>query len=462
MAALRLDRAAAMMDGTLVRGRADLIVRRYNIDSRLTEPGELFFALVAGRDGHDFIPQAAAAGAAGAVVSREAPLPRPDFALIRVEDTVLALQRLAASVLAERPVRVVAVTGSAGKTTTKELAAALLATRRRVLKSEGNLNNHLGLALSLLRLEPSHDTAVLEMAMSRPGEILALTRIAPPDVAVVVNVLPVHLEFFGSVEDIARAKREILDGAKPGATAVLNGDEPLVRRMAEGWRGPVVTFGFRDGCRVRAVDVTRRGAEGFAFDLLYGDERVALRTPFLTENFLLDVLAACAAAFACGIPPGDLAGPVAGFLPFDKRGALLRLGRGVTLVDESYNSNPRALEGALRGLAGLPAARKVAVLGDMLELGPSAPVFHEEAGRQAAREGWAPLVTVGPLGRRMAEGARSEGLDASEIASFETAEEAAAAVPGLVRPGDLVLVKGSRGMRLETVVERLKARLKEA
>jgi UDP-N-acetylmuramoyl-tripeptide--D-alanyl-D-alanine ligase len=461
MAELLLARAAAMMGGTLVRGRADLAVRRYNIDSRLTEPGELFFAVVAGRDGHDFVPRAAEAGAAGAVVSREVPLPRPDFALIRVEDTVRALQGLAAAVLAERPVRVVAVTGSAGKTTTKELAAALLATRRRVLKSEGNLNNHLGLALSLLRLEPAHDTAVLEMAMNHPGEILALTRIAPPDVAVVINVLPVHLEFFGSVEEIARAKREILDGAKPDATAVLNGDEPLVRRMAEGRRGPVVTFGLHEGCRVRAVDVERRGAEGLAFTLLYGEERVALRTPLLYESFLTDILAACGAAFACGIPAGDLEGPVRSFRPFDKRGTLVRLGGDVVLVDESYNSNPRALEAALGGLAGLPARRRVAVLGDMLELGPHAAVFHEEAGRQAARAGWSPLVTVGPLARRMAEGARSEGLDAAEVASYETAEEAAEAVAGLVRPGDLVLVKGSRGVKLEAVVERLKAGFKE-
>ena len=461
MAALRLAQAAAMMDGTLVHGRADIAVCRYNIDSRLTAPGELFFAVVAARDGHDFIPQAAEAGAAGAVVSRDVPLPLPDFALIRVEDTVQALQRLAARVLAERPVRVVGITGSAGKTTTKELAAALIAARHRVLKSEGNLNNHLGLALSLLKLEPGHDIAVLEMAMNHPGEIRALTRIAPPDVAVVINVLPVHLEFFGSVEDIARAKREILDGAKPGATAVLNGDEPLVRRMAEGWPGPIVTFGFHDGCRVRAVAVERRGIEGLAFDLLYGEDRIALRTPFLYESYLLDILAACGAAFACGIPAADVAGPIRDFHPFDKRGSLLRLGRGVTLVDESYNSNPRALAGALRGLAGLPARRKVAVLGDMLELGSHAPIFHEEAGRQAAREGWAPLITVGPLGRRMAEGALAEGLDASEIASFETPEEAAAAVPDLIRPGDLVLVKGSRGMRLETVVERLKDLFKE-
>ncbi|MBN2206800.1 MAG: UDP-N-acetylmuramoyl-tripeptide--D-alanyl-D-alanine ligase, partial [Candidatus Aminicenantes bacterium] len=309
MAELRLAQAAVMMGGTLVGGRADFVVRRYGIDSRLTGPGELFFAVRAERDGHAFIAAAAEAGAAAAVVSREVPLPRPGFALIRVEDTVAALQRLAAAVLAERPVRVIGITGSAGKTTTKELAAALLATRHRVLKSEGNLNNHLGLALSLLKLEPDHEAAVLEMAMNHPGEIRALTRIAPPDVAVVLNVLPVHLEFFGSVEDIARAKREILDGAKPDATAVLNGDDPLVRRMAEGWRGPVVTFGLREDCRVRAVAVARGGAEGLVFELIYGDDRVPLRTPLLYDSFLADILAACGAAYACGIPAADLAGP---------------------------------------------------------------------------------------------------------------------------------------------------------
>ena len=461
MAELRLAQAAGLMDGTLIQGRPGAAVRRYNLDSRLTEPGELFFAIVAERDGHDFIPQAARAGAAGAVVSRDIARPGADFGLIRVEDTVRALQQLAGRVLAGRPIRVVAITGSAGKTTTKEIAAALIATRHSVLKSEGNLNNHLGLALSLLRLEPGHDTAVLEMAMNHPGEILALTRIAPPDIAVVINVHPVHLEFFGTVDNIARAKREILDGAKPGATAILNGDDPLVRKMAEGWRGPVVTFGFTDSCRIRASRIETKGADGMDFELVYGEDRVRLRTPFLYDSFLVDILAACGAAYACGIPAENLAGPIGRFRACAKRGSVLRLGREVGLVDESYNSNPRALEAALRGLAGLPARRKVAVLGDMLELGPEAPAFHAEAGRQAARSGWTLLVAVGPLSRRAAEAAREEDGTATEIVSFDTADQAAAAIPDLVRPGDLILVKGSRGMKLEKVVESLTARLKE-
>ncbi len=461
MAQLRLVEAAAKMGGTLIQGRPDIVVRRYNIDSRLTEPGELFFAIVAERNGHDFIPQAARAGAAGAVVSQDVALPGPDFAIVRVDDAVRALHRLAARVLSERPVRVIAITGSGGKTTTKEIAAALIATRHHVLKSEGNLNNHLGLALSLLKLEPGDDTAVVEMAMNHPGEIRTLTRIAPPDVAVVINVHPVHLEFFGSVEDIARAKREILDGAKPGATAVLNGDDPLVRKMAEGWRGPLITFGFTNSCRIRAAHVEAKGVDGLEFDLVYGKDRVRLRTPFLYDSYLVDILAACGAAYACGIPVENLADPIRGFQPFSKRGSVLRLGRDVTLIDESYNSNPRALEAALRGLAGLPGRRRVAVLGDMLELGQDGPAFHAEAGRQAARAGWTLLITVGPLSRRMAEAAREAGRDAAEVASFDTAEEAAAVVPGLIRPGDLILIKGSRGIELEKVVESLTAHFKE-
>ena len=232
MAALTLAEVARMTGAAVLHGSPGLAFARYGIDSRLTAGGELFFAVPGRRDGHDFVAAAAAAGAAGAVVSRPVEPPASGFGLLLVPDTVAALQDLARGVLALHPVKVVGVTGSVGKTTTKEFAAALLAARFRVLKSEGNFNNRLGLALSVLRLEPGHGAAVLEMGMSAPGEIRELTRVAPPDVAVVTNIAPVHLEFFRDLDGIARAKKEILDGARPGAAAVLNADDPRVMAIA--------------------------------------------------------------------------------------------------------------------------------------------------------------------------------------------------------------------------------------
>ncbi|MCK7470528.1 MAG: UDP-N-acetylmuramoyl-tripeptide--D-alanyl-D-alanine ligase [Desulfomicrobium escambiense] len=259
MAVFSLDDIARTTGGTVLQGSPALAFDRFGIDSRLAAAGELFFAVPGKRDGHDFVLAAAAAGAAGAVVARPVPDAPPGFGLVLVSDTVAALQALAREVLRRRPVKVVGITGSVGKTTTKDFTAALLAPRFRVLKSEGNFNNHLGLALSLLRLGPDHDAAVLEMGMSAPGEIRFLTRIAPPDVAVVTNVSPVHLQFFRSLDGIALAKKEILDGAGPGATAVLNADDPLVVRIAAGFAGRKVTFGRNPGADVRAEAVDAEG-----------------------------------------------------------------------------------------------------------------------------------------------------------------------------------------------------------
>ena len=461
MAALKLDAIARIAGGTVLRGAADLVFTGYAIDSRLCGPGSLFFAVPGRRDGHDFVAAAAAAGAAGAVVARPVPDLPPGFALVTVPDTVAALQALARGVLARRPVKVVGVTGSVGKTTAKEFAAALLAPRFRVLKSEGNFNNHLGLALSLLRLEPVHDVAVLEMGMSAPGEILALTRIAPPDVAVITNVSPVHLEFFAGLEEIARAKKEILDGARPGATAVLNGDDPLVLEAAAGFAGRKVLFGREPGCEVRAEDVVSRGYDGFDLLLRYGKESGRVLLPCVNRSTVANLLAAAAVGLVFGLGLDEIRPAVRNLRPAAMRGTIVEAGRGLRLYDDSYNSNPRALEAALSSLAALPAARRVAVLADMLELGPDGPEFHRQAGRTVARTGWDVLIAVGPLAASIADGAAAAGMPAAAIHRFADAAAAAAALPDLVRDGDLVLVKGSRGMRTEIVVQALRARGKE-
>jgi UDP-N-acetylmuramoyl-tripeptide--D-alanyl-D-alanine ligase len=461
MAALRLDDIARLTDGTVVQGPAGLSFTSYGIDSRRSVAGGLFFAIPAERDGHDFIAAAAAAGAAGAVVSRPVDVPDKSFALVRVEDTVAALQALAAAVLARQEVRVVAVTGSVGKTTTKEFTAALLARRFRVLKSEGNYNNRLGLALSLLRLEPDHGVAVLEMGMSAAGEIRALTRIAPPDVAVVTNIAPVHLQFFRGLDAIALAKKEILDGARPGATAVLNADDPLVMKIAAGFAGRKVTFGRGPDADVGAEGVEAKGTDGFALRLRYGREYAETSFSFLNEAAVDNLLAAAAVSFSFGLSFDEIRPAIAGLRPLPHRGALVEAGRGVRVYDDSYNSNPRALAVALESLGARPAARKVAVLADMLELGDAAAAFHRRAGETVARTGWDVLVAVGPLAAHIADGAAAAGMSATAIHRFADAGAAAAAVVSLVREGDLVLVKGSRGMRTEAIVDALAARGKE-
>ena len=460
MASLRLDEIARIAGGAVLQGPAGLTFRSYGIDSRLAGPGSLFFAVPGRRDGHDFVADAAGRGAAGAVVARPVAGLPPDFGLVLVPDAVAALQAVAHDVLTRRPVRVVGVTGSVGKTTTKEFAAALLGRRFRVLKSEGNYNNHLGLALSLLRLEPGDDVAVLEMGMSAPGEILALTRIAPPDIAVITNISPVHLQFFAGLDGIALAKKEILDGAAPGAIAVVNADDPRVLGIAAGFPGRKVTFGRGPAADVRAERVEPKGYAGFEIVLRYGRESGRLPFPFLNEAAVANLLAAAAASLACGLRLDEIGPAVASLRPTAGRGRLVVAG-GIRIYDDSYNSNPRALEAALTSLAGLPARRKVAVLADMLELGEGEAAFHRQAGEILARTGWNVLVAVGPLAAQIADGAAAAGLDAAAIHRFADSTAAAGAISSLVRDGDLVLVKGSRGMATEKVVEALAARGKE-
>ena len=458
MARLRLDEIAGITGGTILQGPPERSFESYGIDSRRAAPGGLFFAVRGKRDGHDFVADAAGNGAAGAVIARPVDVADPSFGLVLVGDTVAALQALARDVLARRPARVVGVTGSVGKTTTKEFTAALLAPRYRVLKSEGNYNNHLGLALSLLRLGCDDAIAVLEMGMSAPGEIRALTRIAPPDVAVITNVSPVHLEFFAGLEEIALAKREILDGARPGATAVLNGDDPMVMAVSGGFAGRKVLFGRSAACDVRAEALAAKGFDGFEIALRYGRESGRVTLPCLNEASVADFLAAAGVCLALGLVLDEIVPVVPALRPFAMRGAVVETAGGVRVYDDSYNSNPQALEAALASLAGLPAGRKVAVLADMLELGEGGPDFHRRAGETLAGAGWDVLVAVGLLAAHIADGAADAGTPPGAIHRFADAGAAAAAIAGIVRDGDLVLVKGSRGMRMEAVVEALRAR----
>jgi UDP-N-acetylmuramoyl-tripeptide--D-alanyl-D-alanine ligase len=337
------------------------------------------------------------------------------------------------------------------------MTAALLSGRGPVLKTEGNLNNQYGLPLTLLGLLPEHRFAVLELGMSSAGELRALSAIARPDVAVITLVAPAHLEFFADLDAIAEAKAEILEGLRPGGVAVLNGDDERVRRIGERHPGRVVWFG-----RDRRYDVSaenwRGTVHGQRFDLVIGGRRVEVALPLAGPHCASSFLAASAAAHTLGVPPEEIADAAARMGPARHRGEVLTLARGVTLLDDSYNSNPAAVEAALVALDLAPRGRRLAFLGDMLELGTRGHALHRETGGKAARKVQA-LVGVGPLAAGFLAGAREAGMPEDALHYFADSAAAAAAAPGLVRQGDAVLVKGSRGMRMERVVEALVAHL---
>lgn len=427
-----------------------------SIDSRNLKPGELFVAVAGPRfDGHDFVHQAAARGSAAALVQRDVAAPA-GFPLVLVPDTTRALSDLARHVRLAADLPVVCVTGSAGKTTTKEMTAALLAGLGPILKTEGNLNNQYGLPLSLLRVKSEHRAAVLELGMSAAGELRQLAHIARPDVAVITNVAAVHLEFFKSVDEIANAKAEVLEGLRPDGVAILNGDDLRLWRVGERHAGRVVWFGHE-----RAWDVTaerwRATTGGSRFDLRIAGELLEVTLPLPGLHNVMNFLAAAAAAHALGIEPARLAEAAQKLVPAPHRGERLKLGEGVTLLDDCYNSNPAALEAALAALQLVGAARRVAFLGDMLELGPTAADLHRQFGESLAARAQL-VVAVGGLAKAFVEGARAAGMPESALHHFPDAAAAAAAVPTLVRPGDAVLVKGSRGVRMESVVEALVTR----
>jgi len=459
--ALGLERVLAATSGRLLGpAPAELTLRSVSIDSRSLEPGALFVAIHGPRfDGHDFLGAARERGAAAALVERDAPAPA-GLPLVRVASTGAALLALGHAARQSFAGPVVAVTGSLGKTTTKEMTAELLLSRGPVLKTEGNLNNQYGLPLTLLRLEASHVAAVLELGMSAPGELRALSAVAEPDVAVITRVAPVHLEFFASTDAIAEAKAEILEGLRPGGTAVLNGDDPRLRRIGERFAGKVVWFG-RDRRFLVSAERWRGTGFGMRFELRVGERVLDVALPLAGPHFAENFMAAAAAAHVLGVPPDAIAEAATRLRPARHRGELRRLGEGVIVLDDSYNSSPAALEAAVVALTLVPGLRRVAVVGDMLELGPSGPMLHREAGRSLAGRVDV-VVGIGPLAEQFVEGARAAGLPPRSAAHYSDAKSAAEAVASLVAPGDAVLVKASRGMRLEQVVEALAARFGEA
>lgn len=457
MASMPLVRIAHLTGGKLIQGSPETLILSFTFDSRSVSPGAMFFALKGERDGHEFIYDACEKGAVAACVSEKPRNLTPDFGLVLVDDTLKALQTLATRVLVESPVKVVGITGSIGKTSTKEFTARLLSTRFKVLKSPRNFNNRIGLPISILSMNSSHEIAVLEMGMSRAGEIRELAGIAPPDVAVLTGIAPVHLEFFASLEEIATAKKEILEGSKPGALAVLNGDDPLVRKLAGSFsKGRIIFFGADRHYPVRAENIRHLGLKGMRFNLFYGEEKAEVTVPFLNEALVSNLLAACAVAFSFSIRLEELLPEFSQLPAIEHRGELVRLKNGAIIYDDSYNSNPVALSGVLRSLSHVSAKRRIAVLGDMLELGAREIDFHRDTGKRVPEYGWDVLVTVGSRAKYLAEGAIENGLKPDRVFSFVEAAEAKSWLKTFIQTGDFLLIKGSRAMALDRIVQFLK------
>ena len=446
--------------GALVGGRLDGVVTGVSIDSRTCRPGDAFFAIRGEhQDGHAFVGHARMRGAACAVTMR---IPaglglEADFPVVLVDDTTAALQRLGAAHRRRFAIPVIAITGSNGKTTTKELVATVLSARRRVLKPVGSYNNQWGVPLTLLALEAEHEAAVLEIGMNAFGEIAALAQLCQPTVGVVTSIAPAHLEGVGSVEGVQKAKGELVEAIPPDGVVVLNADDPLVLALAARAKGPVVTYGQADRADVRLGDVGLADG-GLAFRLMAGRATADVRLPLAGRHNAWHAAAAAAVGLALGVPLDEAAAALALAMPVKGR-LVWREAGGVRILDDTYNANPvsvRAALDAFREAAG--GGRRWVILGDMLELGSLTETAHREVGIWVAGLPVAGLAAVGSAMSLAADAARASGCP--DVATFASPEGAAAHILSRAAHGDRILVKGSRGMRMERAVDALLAGLR--
>ncbi len=433
-------------------------IKGISIDSRNIKKGELFVAIKGDRfDGHDFVAEAIRKGAWGALVERAALESRYDKLcglknIVPVEDTLFALQEMSHIHRKKHSIPVVGITGSNGKTTTKEMLAAILKLRGPVLKNEGNLNNHIGVPLTLLKLDARHRAAAVEMGMSASGEIDMLSRLASPDVGVITNIGPAHLEFLGTMDMVAEAKAELLANLKPEGTAVLNADDPYFETLKKKFSGRVLSFGIDKKADVSAGNI-EQGKDYTDFRLRIGESGVNVRLRTMGRHNIYNALAAAAAATAVGMLIDAVKDGLEEFAPVAMRSEI-KIIKGRTVLADYYNANPGSMKAALETLITLrTGARSVAVLGDMLELGQAGTEEHREIGRAAARLGVDVIITVGVLSKHIIEGAFEAGMPTSNLFAAGSHAEAADLLEKQSRNGDAVLIKGSRGVKMEKILE---------
>lgn len=462
MANITLGDLESRTGGVLIAGSRSAIPSSISIDSRTLKPGELFFA-IRGRshDGHSFINMALSKGALGVVIDDRCPFPTDfpgDRILLQVQDTHEALKTLAAEVRSQWQGSLIAITGSMGKTTTKEFASHVLQTEFNVYHSPGNYNNLFGLPLSLFGLSSDNEIGIFEMGMSARGEIAEMCRIARPDVGIITNVAPVHLEFFGSVEEIARAKEELAEGLSRDGTLIYNADDALVREIAGRYTGRKISFGRSVNALVRAEAIEILSVGKTRFRLHQGGSTIDVTIPLAGFHYVMNALPAVALGSYYGMALDRIAASLKHIATAPMRGQILRFGEQFTVIDDSYNSNPRALMEMVESLFHMPCRRRILVAGEMLELGPDSGSIHFQCGSWLAQQGIDVLVTVQGMASEMARGAREGGMPESNVHVFTEAHPAGDFVARMIQAGDLVLVKGSRGVHLEKVVLELRSR----
>jgi UDP-N-acetylmuramoyl-tripeptide--D-alanyl-D-alanine ligase len=457
---LSLEEINKSVGGSL-SGAGSTKVRGYSIDSRTLNAGELFFAIRGPRfDGHQFLDQAADRKAAGVVVEK---IPAtwdqtPRCPMIRVGSTVEALQGLARAVRRLWGMPIIGVTGSAGKTTTKEMIAAVLGKKFTVLRSVGNLNNEFGMPLCLLRVERYQNMGVLEMGMSAKGEIRKLASIAEPNEGVVTNVNPVHLEFFKSVDEIAEAKAELVEGLHDPKVAYLNSDDSRVRAMARKTDGKIVTYGVKSVAAFKVQQVQDLGLDGTAFTVHHGRRDLNFVLPLLGQHNVTNAVAAVAVGATHEVGWEQIREALAEMKPEKMRGQVVKFREGFAVIDDTYNSNPRALSEMIRFIGRLQGwQRKIVFAGEMLELGSEGVELHRACGREGAKAGLELLVAVRGQAKEILEGALEGGMDRSRLKFVADSVEAGELLARTVRKGDVVLLKGSRGVKLEQAINTLRA-----
>ena len=449
--------------GELLCGNLRQRFSKVSIDSREIAPPDLFVAIIGDvHDGHTFANQVVEQGVGGLVVNRNRIEALPfekwqakNIACIAVEDTTMALGDLAAFHRKRSAALVAAITGSNGKTTTRELTNAVVRQTFYTLSSLRNYNNQIGVPLTLLNLQPDHQLAVVEIGTNHPGEIARLAEICSPDIGVITNIGPAHLEGLGSIEGVMREKGDLIKKLKPGGNSVLNADDSRVKRMAKYANGNVVFFGLSPKADIRA-DKIREIKDGNIFSLVLPDERVSIKLNSPARFMIINALAASAVGYVLGISSANIKAGLEAFTPVAGRMNILKLPNGITLLDDTYNANPSSMKAAISTLATLRANSRCAfVTGDMLELGPQAEMLHREIGVIAARSGIQRIYAQGEFAEAVAAGARDEGQK-SAVTFTGSREEILHDLKQWLQPGDWLLVKGSRGMAMEKIVEELK------
>ena len=448
-----LEEVARFSGGRLIKGDPALAISRLHTDTRTLTAGDCFVALRGDRfDGHAFVREVKSHGAVAAMVSnRMADLPE-DLGLVEVQDTLQGLQRFAATYRRLLPVRTIGVTGSSGKTSTKELIAAVLRTRFKTKATKGNLNNHIGVPLTLLKLDEDDEFGVVEMGMNHPGEIAGLAQMAAPEIGVISSIGPAHIEFFRDQAAIAQEKAELIAALPATGVAILNSDDLWSREIAARTKARVVWVGSRDESTWRAEDI-RVTPEGIDFRLHHGSQSVAVRLPVMNRVMVSNALLAAAVGGECGLNLEEIARGIAAVELPGARMQVVRIG-GASIINDAYNANPDSIKAALVALREFPdAARRIAVLGSMGELGHHAVQLHRGLGAFAKTQDVDFLIAVGPHAEAYLNGAREAGLSA--VVQVFDAEEATTALKNILRDGDAVLIKGSHFMGLERVVEDL-------